>query len=218
MTPETATTIAENAGSGNSGARGCPLASQRAVWLCVRFTPSYRDVEERLAERGIEVANETIRRWVPRFGRLYAKRLRRRRPKPDDRRHLDEMFVSIRGKRMYPWRAVDGEGGVPDFLIQSRRDGAAALKPMRRLLRKPGLRTPRCRHGQAALPRFGIQETSIVGAARAGVEEEQSSQEFPPTGPAADAKNSALQIRRVGPALSLASPPPSPTISTSSVT
>ncbi len=84
-----------------------PLIIQHATWLYLRFTLSYRDVEELLAERGIEVSNETIRRWVLKFGRLYAKRLRRCRSKPDDRWHLDEMFVTIRGKRMYLWRAVD---------------------------------------------------------------------------------------------------------------
>lgn len=111
---------------------------QHAIWLYLRFTLSYRDVEELLAERGIDVSNETIRRWVLKFGRLYAQRLQRSRPKPDDRWHLDEMFVMIRGKRMYLWRAVDSEGEVLDFLIQSRRDKAAALKLMRKLLKKHG--------------------------------------------------------------------------------
>ena len=115
-----------------------PLIIQHAVWLYLRFTLSYRDVEELLAERGIDVSNETIRRWVLKFGRLYAQRLRRSRPKPDDRWHLDEMFVTIRGKRMYLWRAVDSEGEVLDFLIQSKRNKAAALKLMRKLLKTHG--------------------------------------------------------------------------------
>jgi len=115
-----------------------PLIIQHAIWLHLRFTLSYRDVEELLAERGIDASNETIRRWVLKFGRLYAQRLRRSRPKPDDRWHLDEMFISIRGKRMYLWRAVDSEGEVLDFLIQSRRDKAAALKLMRTLLKTQG--------------------------------------------------------------------------------
>ncbi len=113
-----------------------PLIIQQATWLYLRFTLSYRDVEELLGERGIEVSNETIRRWVLKFGHLYAQRLRRCRPRPSDRWHLDEMFVSIRGKQMYLWRAVDGEGEVLDFLIQSKRDKAAALKLMRKLLKK----------------------------------------------------------------------------------
>ena len=115
-----------------------PLIIQHATWLYLRFTLSYRDVEEPLVERGIDVSNETIRRWVLKFGRLYAQRLRRSRPKPDDRWHLDEMFVSIRGKRMYLWRAVDSEGEVLDFLIQSKRNKAAALKLMRKLLKNQG--------------------------------------------------------------------------------
>jgi transposase-like protein len=115
-----------------------PLIIQHAVWLYLRFTLSYRDVEELLAERGIDVSNETIRRWVLKFGRLYAQRLRRSRPKPDDRWHLDEMFVTIRGKRMYLWRAVDSEVEVLDFLIQSKRNKAAALKLMRKLLKIHG--------------------------------------------------------------------------------
>ena len=104
-----------------------PLIIQHATWLYLRFTLSYRDVEELLAEPGIDVANETIRRWVLRFGRLHAQRLRRSRLKPDDRWRLDEMFVTIRGNPMYPWPAVEGEGEVLDFLIQSRRGKAGAL-------------------------------------------------------------------------------------------
>ncbi len=115
-----------------------PLIIQHAVWLYLRFSLSYRDVEDLLASRGIDVSNETIRRWVLKFGRLYAQRLRRSRPKPDDRWHLDEMFVTIRGKRMYLWRAVDSEGEVLDFLIQSKRNKAAALKLMRKLLKIHG--------------------------------------------------------------------------------
>ncbi len=115
-----------------------PLIIQHATWLYLRFTLSYRDVEELLAERGIEVSNETIRRWVLKFGHLYAQRLRRCRPRPSDRWHLDEMFVSIRGKPMYLWRAVDSEGEVLDFLIQPKRNKAAALKLMRKLLKKQG--------------------------------------------------------------------------------
>ncbi len=113
-----------------------PLIIQHAVWLYVRFTLSYRDVEELLAERGIDVSNETIRRWVLKFGRLYAQRLRRSRPTPDDQWYFDEIFISIREKRMYLWRAVDSEGEVLDFLIQSKRNKAAALKLMRKLLKR----------------------------------------------------------------------------------
>ena len=92
---------------------------QRAVWLCFRFPLSYRDVEDLLAERGVDVSYETIRRWSLKFGQAYARKLRQSRPRPDDRWHLDEVFSSINGKRMYLWRAVDSEGEVLDILVQS---------------------------------------------------------------------------------------------------
>src|SRR6266567_6034641 len=102
-----------------SGYRFPPEIIQHAIWLYLRFTLSFRDVEELLAERGVDVSHETIRRWVAVFGPVIAKRLRAMRPKPDTTWHLDEMFVSIGGKRMYLWRAVDAEGEVLDCLVQS---------------------------------------------------------------------------------------------------
>ena len=111
---------------------------QRAVWLCFRFPLSYRDVEDLLAERGVDVSYETIRRWALKFGQAYARKLRQSRPRPDDRWHLYEVFSSINGKRMYLWRAVDSEGEVLDILVQSRRNKKAALKLMRKLLKKQG--------------------------------------------------------------------------------
>src|SRR6266404_5189964 len=115
---------------------------QHAIWLYLRFTLSYRDVEELLAERGLEVSYETVRRWVLKFGPGIARKLRRCRPRPSDRWHLDEMVVRIAGKRMYLWRAVDHEGEVLDMLVQRRRDKRAALRLMRKLLRKQGF-TPK---------------------------------------------------------------------------
>lgn len=111
---------------------------QHAIWLYLRFTLSYRDVEDLLAERGLDVSYETVRRWVLKFGPGIARRLRRSRPSPSDRWHLDEMIVRIAGKRMYLWRAVDHEGEVLDMLVQRRRDKRAALRLMRKLLRKQG--------------------------------------------------------------------------------
>ena len=111
---------------------------QHAVWLYVRFPLSYRDVEDLLAERGIDVSCETVRRWPWKFGLAYARKLTRLRPRPDCRWRLDEMFVSINGRSKYPWRAVDSEGEVLDILFQSRRNKKAALKPMRKLLKKLG--------------------------------------------------------------------------------
>ena len=115
-----------------------PPIIQHAIWLYLRFTLSYRDVEELLAERGLEVSYETVRRWVLKFGATVAQRLRRRRPRPSDRWHLDEMVVRIAGRRMYLWRAVDHEGEILDMLVQRRRDQRAALKLMRKLLRRQG--------------------------------------------------------------------------------
>jgi transposase-like protein len=109
-----------------------------AVWLYFRFPLSFRDVEDLLAERGIDVSYESVRRWSVKFGLGYARKLRRLRPRPDARWHLDEVFVSINGKRMYLWRAVDSEGEVLDILVQSRRNKKAALKLMRKLLKRQG--------------------------------------------------------------------------------
>ena len=111
---------------------------QHAIWLYLRFTLSYRDVEELLAERGLDISYETVRRWVLKFGPAIARRLRRCRPRPSDRWHLDEMVVRIAGKRMYLWRAVDHEGEVLDMLVQRRRDSRPALRLMRKLLKKQG--------------------------------------------------------------------------------
>src|ERR1700752_4675282 len=111
---------------------------QHAIWLYLRFTLSYRDVEELLAERGLDVSYETVRAWVLKSGPLIARKLRQGRPRPSARWHLDEMVVRIAGKRMYLWRAVDNEGEVLDMLVQRRRDSRAALRLMRKLLREQG--------------------------------------------------------------------------------
>ena len=115
-----------------------PPIIQHAIWLYLRFTMSYRDVEDLLAERGLDVSYETVRRWVLKFGPMIARHLRRGRPRPSDRWHLDEMVVRIAGKHMYLWRAVDHEGEVLDMLVQRRRDKRAAVRLMRKLLRKQG--------------------------------------------------------------------------------
>lgn len=115
-----------------------PVIIQHAVWLYFRFGLSYRDVEEMLAERGVDVSYETLRRWSLKFGPAYADRIRKRRPRPSDRWHLDEVFLKIGGKTVYLWRAVDDEGEVLDILVQSRRDRKAALKLLRKLLKRQG--------------------------------------------------------------------------------
>jgi hypothetical protein len=114
-----------------------------AVWLYHVFSLSLRDVELILAERGVAVTHESIRHWCRKFGADFARRLRRRRPQPGDTWHLDEVFIRIRGMLHYLWRAVDQHGVVLDILVQERRNGAAAKRFFRRLLRgrdrpKPG--------------------------------------------------------------------------------
>jgi putative transposase len=106
-----------------------------AVWLYFRFNLSYRDVEELLAERGIVVTYETIRQWAWKFGQIYANQLRQRRAQPGDKWHLDEVFLTINGKKQYLWRAVDQHGNVLDVLVQSRRNKAAAKKFFRKLMK-----------------------------------------------------------------------------------
>jgi len=102
-----------------------PAVIQHVVWLYLRFTLSLRDVEDMLAERGLDLSYETVRRWVCKFGPLFARDLRRRRPRPTARWHLDEMVIA--GERHWLWRAVDDEGEVLDVLLQTRRDTRAGI-------------------------------------------------------------------------------------------
>lgn len=90
---------------------------RRAIWLYARFTLSLRDIEEMLAERGLDVSYETIRRWFVKFGPVIAANLRRQRPTPSNHWHLDEMLVVIGGRHYWLWRSVDNEGEVLDFLV-----------------------------------------------------------------------------------------------------
>jgi putative transposase len=122
-----------------SGYRFPPDLIQRAVWLYLRFTLSLRDVEDILAERGIEVSYEAIRCWVDRFGPQIADRIRATRAKPTSKWHLDEIFVSIRGRQMYLWRAIDDEGEVLEVLLTLKRDTRAVLRLTRKLLKKQGV-------------------------------------------------------------------------------
>src|SRR5260221_6314605 len=110
-----------------------------AVWLYLRFTLSYRDIEDLLAERGIDVTYETIRRWVVKFAPAIARNLRPRRSPPDDRWHLDEIVVPIGGRRLHLWRAVDSEGEVLGMLLQQRRNKAAARRLIRKVLKRKGV-------------------------------------------------------------------------------
>lgn len=109
-----------------------------AVWLYYRFNLSHRDIEDLLAERGIIVTRESIRLWCIKFGALYARRLKRNHQGYGDTFYIDEVFVKINGKQQYLWRAVDQDGEVVDVYLQAKRDGAAAKRFFRRLLRSHG--------------------------------------------------------------------------------
>ena len=115
-----------------------PDIIRHAVWLYARFTLSYRDVEDLLAERGLDISYESVRRWFHKLGAPIAQNLRHVRPTPSDHWHLDEMVIVIRGKHHWLWRAVDNEGEVLEFLVQPRRNAKAALRLMRKLLKKYG--------------------------------------------------------------------------------
>lgn len=139
--------------------RFSPAIIGHAVWLSFRFALSCRDVEELLAGRGVIVTHETIRQWCRNFGQAYANERRRRRPRPGDKWHLDEVFVSINGAQHYWWRAVDQDGNVLDILVPSRRDATAARKFFRKLLK-----------GLQYVPRVVITDKlARYGAAKRGV-------------------------------------------------
>jgi len=106
-----------------------------AVWLYYRFNLSHWDIEDLLAERGITVSHESIRLWCIKFGAKYAIRLKRRHQGYGDTFYIDEVFVKINGRQHYLWRALDQDGEVVDVYLQSRRDGAAAKRFFKRLLR-----------------------------------------------------------------------------------
>src|SRR5262245_46658380 len=114
-----------------------PDIIRHAVWLYLHFTLSFRDVEDLLAERGLDVSYETVRRWVLKLGPLFGKEVRRR-PRPTSKWHLDEMAVLIGGRQFRLWLAVDDEGEVLDLLVQRRRDAKAAAELTRGLLKKQG--------------------------------------------------------------------------------
>ncbi len=136
-----------------------PAIIAHAVRRYFRFALRYRDVEELLAERGVIVTDETIRQWCRKFGQACANALLRRRSRPGDTWHRDEVFIAINGEQDYRWRAVDQDGAVLDIVVQRRRDTGAAKQFFRRLLK-----------GRAYLPRVLITDTfARYGAARRAV-------------------------------------------------
>ena len=179
-----------------------PQIIQHAIWLYCRFTLSFRDVEDLPAERGLEVSYETVRRWVLKFGHSYAKRLRRFRPRPDDRWHLNEMFVKISGRRVYLWRAVDAEGEVLDCLVQPKRNKTAALKLMRKLLKKQGYVPSSIVTDN--LPSYGpaLRELGLSRRHETGWGKNQQGGKFTPARSTTRAQDAALQISRLRATLS----------------
>ena len=110
-----------------------------AVWAYHRFTLSTADVEDLLAERGVIVSRETGRNWVNRFGQFFAACIKRERPSPADKWHLDEVVIQIGGETFWLWRAVDANGYALDILVQKRRNVKAAMRFFKRLLANYGV-------------------------------------------------------------------------------
>src|SRR6476646_5136974 len=130
---------------GRGVVQGSPVSGgiiAHCVWLYHRFPLSFREVEQLMLVRGVIVTYETIRQWCAKAGPVYAAGLRRRQPRPGDKWHLDEVFLTINGRRHYLWRAVDQDGNVLDILVQPRRDAKAAKRFFRMLLTKQ-CRVPR---------------------------------------------------------------------------
>ena len=113
------------------------------VMMYVKYPLSLRNVEDLLAERGIDISHETVRFWWNRFGPMFAAEIRKKRVAhmrgyPQWRWHLDEAFVKVNGKLCYLWRAVDHEGEVLELVVTAKRDKAAALKFLKRIMKKYG--------------------------------------------------------------------------------
>jgi putative transposase len=111
---------------------------EQCVWLYYRFAVSYRNIEEMMAKRGIQVSYETVREWCHKFGPVYAVELRKKRGRIGTKWHLDEVFIKMNGVQHYLWRAVDQNGAVIDILVQPRRDRWAALRFFRKLIHTAG--------------------------------------------------------------------------------
>ena len=184
------------------GYRFPPEIIQQAIWLYLRFTLSLRDVEDLLAERGVAVSYETVRRWVNHFGPMIAADLRKRRLKPHTTWHLDEVYLKIDGRMVYLWRAVDAEGEVLDVLVQSKRNKHAALKLMRKLLKKYAfvperLVTDDLRSYSAAVRELGIERRHERGRWK-----NNQSREFASADAAAGAQDAAVQEPGFSPEIS----------------
>ena len=185
------------------GYRFPPDIISHAVWLYHRFSLSLslRDVEDLLAERGVTVTYETIRQWCATFGLEYTRRLRSRRGRQGDTWYLDEVFVRLRGRQQYLWRAVDEDGDVIDILVQSRRNRRAAERFFRKLLKGQG-RTPR-RLMTDRLPSYAAacRTGDALGRPSHGPVRQQSSRGLARTDATTQTADARLQVREAAPAL-----------------
>lgn len=145
-----------------------PDVIRHAVWLYFRSTLSIRNVEELLAQRGVEVSREAVRCWVNKFDPVIAANLRRRRGPPTGRWHLDEMVVKIANRHMYLWRAVDDEGEALDVLVQKRRNKDAALNLLRKLLRNQGIHPETITTDKLASYRAAARDLGLTSRHRPG--------------------------------------------------
>ena len=141
---------------------------KHVIWLYFRFNLSLREIEELMAERGVDVSYETIRRWIDQFGPVFAKRIKIRSPNPSTVWHLDEIYTKINGKMVYLWRAVDDEGSVLDIIVQSRRNKKAAMRLLRKLLKNNAVKpdrivTDRLGSYRAALKDLNLHHVHDVG-------------------------------------------------------
>jgi putative transposase len=165
------------------------------VWRYYSFPLSYRDIEKMMLYRGIEVTYESICSWCQKFAQQYANQIRRRRPKPADKWHLDEVVIKIKGKQFYLWQALDKAGQVLDILMQRRRNTAAAEKFFRKLLKPVGF--PPHVIVTDKLQSYGVAKKKLLK----GVE--QSGGEFPSTDPSPRTADGTIQISRSCPAVSV---------------
>ena len=148
-----------------------PEVIRLAIMLYVRFPLSFRQVEDLLHERGIDVSYETVRYWCNRFGPLFSSEIRKCRVRHGSyslwRWHLDEVFVRINGETHYLWRAVDHEGEVLEVYVTKWRDHRAALKFLRRAMRRYGrpatIVTVRLRSYGAAMKYIGVEDRQLCG-------------------------------------------------------
>jgi putative transposase len=151
--------------------RTSPEIIRLAVMMYVRFPLSLRNVEDLLHERGIEVSHETVRYWWQRFGPMFAAEIRRKRVggmrTSRWRWHLDEVFVKVNGVQHYLWRAVDQEGEVLEAFVSKQRDKKAALKFLRKLMKRHGrpeeLVTDGLKSYGAALKELGAEDKQVTG-------------------------------------------------------